>query len=543
MRKLIGILNAVALLSSCGGGSGIGIDYEGYYYLESEINPSTNEVEVVDFVRDGDGKIRSYTIPSYDDFINVYLNLNYEGEFTGEFEKKRAFLKEIDVVYGSGENSLKRVYTYSREIKPEGLTVKIPLTSKELISVPFIYANALEDKVLTYTFENEFPKESFWELKEKEKTYSGKTLSFELPSDYRDLKVEVEDTICKVNSDGTLSSPCEGSLENGVLEITGIDSSYVKTSHQSEFVYYGPSKRSYVLSEGILKGSVKLELEEDNTGYHLALVDKDGELVDDKGNSYGTVDYDSGVVSLEVKDVPVMKVVNDAGEWVGFQDNGTLSLGAKIKPMTLKLEVYNGAPDAENLNSLGFCSDDGSGNLIGDCSGTVNYETGEVNYDWNLSTDGKSVYVSYKYYEEESYPVSVSAEWDTSDGNANVKVSYRELKSDAPTIVKIGIPPTSIFSGCKVYESGNGDYILGTDYTTEIKGENLYLELVRIPDNTLHIYCDFDKEFNFNKDVEVVNPERQEISVKVKVKAVLDTREKLEAEREFTITATSPEYF
>jgi hypothetical protein len=543
MRKRLGILGMMVVLASCGAGGGPGgdaIDYEGLYYLQSGVFLDKEEIDVVDFARDAEGNIISYHIPVYDNLVHVSVFPGYAGDSTEEALKNRKiFLKEVDITYGEGENSLTKRYYYTREIEGS-LELTYSLTPAELIKPPFIYANVLEDKSFTLSEEKDLSRDEFWEEEKQTATYSGKVLSFSLPDGYKDLKIKVENTLCPVNDDGTLGFPCEGSLSDGVLTISSIDSSYLKTDHQGSYTYKGPGDNSFLLSAGVVEGSVRVVF--DNDYLSLTLTDDNGNLVDDKGKSYGTVNYDTGVLTLNLGDLaPSRTEEEEVSEWVGYSDTASYSLSPKVKPLSLKLEAYSSTPDDSNNSPVGFCSDDGKGHLVGDCTGTVNYETGEVSVSWNLSSDAGSVLLSYTKEKTVYDEVDFTAQWQTADGNAGVEVSYEVLKSDAPTTVKFAVPPKSTFEGCKVYEVGKEELLEGSDYTTSLEGNYLYLSFTSIPERDVDLTCYFTRKFDFNPQVKVEEARPITIPVKVVVKAVMETGEKLESSQQAYLTVKSPE--
>jgi len=540
MRKKLGVLGMMVILASCGAGGLGNIDYEGRYYLQSALTLVPDEINAVEFTKDN-GNITDYEIPAYKDLVHVSVLFGYAGEsFEEAIKNRKAFLREIDITYGEGENSLTKRYYFTREIGT-GLELTFSLTPAELVKPPFIYANALEDKTFAFGEEKHLSRDEFWKEEKQTATYSGSSLSFTLPDGYKNLKIKVDNTLCSVNDGGTLGFPCEGSLSSGVLTISSIDSSYLKTDHQSSYTYRGPGDNSFLLSAGVLKGTVRVVFNGDYLS--LTLTDDNGNLVDDKGNSYGTVNYDTGVLTLNLGDrAPSHTEEEEVSEWVGYSGTTSYSLSPKVKPLSLKLEAYSSTPDDSNNSPVGFCSDDGNGSLVGDCTGTVNYETGQVSVSWNLSGDAGSVLLSYTREKIVYDGADFTAEWETADGNAGVEVSYEVLKSDAPTTVKFAVPPASGFEGCKVYEVGKGELLEGSDYSTSLEGNYLYLSFVSIPEKDADLTCYFSRKFDFNPQVKVDEPRPLTVPVKVVVKAVMETGEKLESSQKAYLTVKSPEF-
>ncbi len=544
MRKLLGILTGVAVLSSCGGGGlGTGMDVEGGYYLTLQAGVSGDVVRVVDYSTDDSGYVVSYSIPSYPEFLDVIVGYNYEGEtFEDPLNMRKCFLKKVEVTYGEGKNAVTKTYYYNREIG-NGLDLKFPLTSADLVRKPFIFANALEDRTFTVEDRKDFTKQDFWDSDFQSASWEGQELDFTLPQSYRNLKIVVGNTLCLVNDDGTLSAPCTGSVENGVVRITGIDSAYLVTNHETQYTYKGASGE-FTLSSGITPGSVRISFgnDENSNPVNIALTDDgNGNLVDGQGNVLGSVNYDTGVITITLGDrAPSFKEAQEVEFWAGWSDTGSYSANGRLRPFTISLEAYSSTPSDPDNSPVGYCSDDGLGHLVGDCTGTVNYDTGEISYDWNLSSDAGSTLVKYTKLVNQYLKVDFTADWETADENANVGVGYDYLRDDAPTTFAFAVPPKTEFSHCKFYS--DGELIPGVDYTTTVDSGYLYVHLLNVPERDLWGICYFKRTFDFNPNVTVDSYQSpMEIPVKVKVYAVLETGEKLSAEQTMYVTLVGDE--
>jgi len=529
MRKLLALSLVSFLAYACGGAGGGTSSYEGFYKLDGSVEQS-GKYAVLKVVRNDDGSVKEAYVP--DSSLDVPLKIKLVKSYDGNSEPMRMFVKEVNLFVG---NTSFTVPTSNEEITEGGteVTIYVPTTAKVLL--PFLYGNKLEDRVETYAGSYTLAEESDnWIEGEKTVTYAGNSTTISIGKPIKDVSVSFDDVNCPING-SNLEFPCWGSIdfENGSLT-AGIDSSYLSTSHSKD-VNVETSTYTTILSQKVVPGTVSI------SGGKLSLTDDgSGNLTGSGGN--GTIDYESGQLTLNIDNstFSYQTTLTSQQVWVSYADNGTFQLPANLKPLSVRLEVTNSTDTgSDDLTIIATCSDDGHGNLIGACSGTINYDNGTLNYDWDDSiTNGENVRISYTYATNLRQPLSLTFNWDTEDKNLNLKVSYKELSDKARKVYYFSTPgevqEVKVFDGSSEVTTGVVTY--ATSYGSLIK-----LILSDYPHQQLSVNYISERQFDFNRNVTVNGQESYSFPVDVEVKAELETGKELVKTFHTTVEAFSVE--
>lgn len=630
VRKLLCLLTGAVVLSSCGAG-GLGDSSKGFYKLDASVVKSTSNTCVINYSLDDSGYLKSYSFTPDNDFLELKISKSYVGQKPDN--PLPMYLKDVILRIGNYEEH----FTGGGEITEDGITVTIPLTVGAKIFSLLIEGNRFEDQSQNYSGVTPVANKSlFWIPVEKQVSYDGSTgITVAETVPIRNVVVTVDNQTCAVAEDGTIEAPCQGSVDftSGTINLTGVDSALLEQSHQSTGTYdyrVNGGEAGFILSEKVEPGSVKVSVpslglsavDDGNgnltgdvtgtvdytTGRITVSIPKDklpyqeskvtvnygytdsGTLVlpdlkegtlslsavsgdqivgycTDNGNGElagdctGTVDYTTGKVNYQWNDrvsqyMQNTQVVYRTDSTVtGFQDTGTLKLKTPVKPLSFVMKYV------EDGNVKAICSDNGDGTLQGDCTGTIDYSTGDVSYDWtdgisSTSATTKEVDISYEYedasavdnkitaeYTKKDYsPVDLTFSWKSLDKNLNVTFSYEKKNTDAPSVFTFTVPPETNVESVVLYDGQNR--IPQSDYEISQAGNTVTVQLLNgyFPDSGLTAYWNSVRTFNWNPDITVSSP-RDAVSVTgtVEVVAKLSTGDTLTQKIPVTIVGQSCE--
>jgi hypothetical protein len=546
LRILTGMLLALSL-ASCGGGGGLGSETKGVYRLGAELKTSGTTCSVY-YDLNSNGMVKKYVFSPDESFFTITLYKEYIAEPDNPLPM---FLKKITLIIGN----YREVYSLTGEISEEGRDISLPLTVGAKILSPIIYSNDLEDQVFEWgKSETLAKKEDFWSLKTSSATYypGAKIVLVDGRNNLRNLRVEAEGYLCPIGQDGTLGWPCRGTVEDGRVVITGVDEQLLTINHSKTFTVPGPSKDGentatvdYVnysgfLTDKVKPGSVRLESET----YGITMEDNGrGKLILSNGKEAGEINYSTGKVVLHIPfklfRFKTQEIQKDNATYIGFAADKELQFEKNLKPLSIKLTALSSYPNDPNSKIVGYCSDDGSGHLIGDCNGYVLYEKGIVGYRWNskVSDSAKSIYVEYSYTTKEftSEPLSFKVSWETTDKSVSLQANYETLREEFPTDFTINLPPETELKDVELYD-GTKKF---DNFSYKKNGSLLFIHLNGVPDSNLTAVISADRHFNFNPAVFVENPQPLTVSGQIKIEAVLGDGESVSTTLPFTLSARS----
>jgi len=627
--SLATLLLASGIVAGCGGG-GLGGGAEGFYRISASLDSIKNDVCVIDYATDENGNLKSYQFTPDTDFLQLTVKESF-------VEKPQTpmpiFLEGAEIVLGN----YKEYYPLAEEVTETGTQITLPLSVGAKIFSPLIYANKFEDQTLTYTGNVQLASQDlFWVPVQKSYSYDGSSpVTVQDTSSIKDVIISVDDTNCPVNSDGTIGAPCNGTVDfnNGLITINSVDSTALEQSHTSTGTFnydFTGGSASFVLSENVEPNSVKVSVPslglsavddgngnltgdfngtiDYDTGRITVSIPKDklpyqetdvtatagysdtetfkildlkagtlkltavngdqtvgfctdngnGELV---GDCSGTVDYDTGDVSVTWSD-DVSQVMANANVTYdtetasfGFTDTGTLKLKTPVKPLSFNMTYV------EDGNTKAVCNDNGNGQLIGDCTGTIDYTTGDVSFDWNdgvsdSNATQKVINLSYQYqdvqgadkkvnleYVKKDYqPVDLNFSWNSLDKNANLSISYLKKNESAPVSFNVTLPAETTLSTLKLYDgtteipSANYTVTAGDNGNVVVTLNDYY------PNSNLTAVWTAERTFNWNPDVLVQNPyDVYTVKGYVRLIGKLPSGQTVETEVPITVTGQSCE--
>jgi len=535
-RRALGVLTACLILGSCGG-SGTGESSQGFYRFSASVVEANTSTCSVYYDLNDDGTVRDYEITPDENFITVLLAKAYTTA-NPPANPLPLYLKEAVVSIGN----FREVIPLTGEVGEEGIEVSVPLTVGAKILSPIIYSNDLEDQRFTWIESQELAgEEDFWEEGSSTGVYDGSApvVLADLGRPVKEVELRVEDNLCPIGDDGSLGYPCSGSVDftNGTIKVS-VDSSLLTQEH-AQTLTYSPSTsptQSFVLTPGIEAGTINLV----NQDYGIEVRDDGG------GNLYwgdlkvGSVNYDAGSLTLSIPEdsLPAQKEEKEASSYFGYAESGQYQLEPDLKPLTVRFTAIDSTPDDPNAQGVGYCTDDGNGNLVGDCTGTVDYETGVVSYQWNAAVSdagAKSVYAERVYYETTYPDFDFAASWKSLDSTAQITATYKALKTQYPTTFTLSLPPETEFTSLTLYDGAERF----SDYSYEVAGSTVSVHLNSPPDSDLTAVVEAERRFDFNPSVFVYSPRPVVVSGEVKFVAVLGDGEELTATVPFTVSARS----
>ena len=511
MRRAL--LSLTLLLASCGFEN-----VEGFYSLEGEVETPHVETCSVNLVKGESGEVLNYSI-TLDPAIKLKLREVYSGEGTPQ----RIYVKKVILSAGGYEEEVPVSATVTEEKETE---ITVPITPTFKIFSPLVLSNQLEDQRVVFVEEVPLTnKEDTWEEKSVSVTFNGSPVTISEGKRIENVRVTFDSYSCYFDG-SSFTSPCTGNVDLKKGEITvSVDPSLLAKSHEKTVKTTGSG--SYYLSAKVVAGSVKVS--NDSLGI-LLTDDGSGNLT---GTGSGSIDYEKGTITLNVDPdrIPKTTTTENVSTWVSFESNGQLKVKENVTPLSFRMEVTDSTDvnDTDSLSITATCSDDGNGNLIGSCSGTINYQTGEVSYTWDSGVTGANVRVSYTYSKEEVEPVELTVSWESEDNVLSATVSYDLLKDTARKEFSFYVPqpPYEV----KLYDREE----LLTSYTTSLSGNLFTVTLSDYPKSDLKAVLRYERTYDFNPSLTVVAPYLS-IDVPVKVTVVAELEEtKRELRKEFTL--------
>ena len=492
----------------------MGGNSNGFYSINAQVEQQ-GSFEVLRVVRDKEtGYIKSAYVPGSSEDTPIKLTLSES--YTGDGTPMKMFLKKITVRAGDSTFTLSEGAEISSET---AVTIYVPTSEKT--KLPYLLGNKLEDSTESYEGSYELLSgKDLWSYEEKEATYGGVPITLTPGVPLRNVEVSFDNIVCPV-ANGILQYPCSGSIdyENGVIT-AAIDSSYLNTHHSkgltvADYFYNG------LLSESVVPGTVSV------SGGKVSLVDDgNGNLVGNGGS--GTIDYQTGHLTLNLDSTSFENVETEetVNNWIPYKQEQSLNLDKNIKPMSFKMEVLDSV-DPNSGKIVATCADDGYGNLIGACKGTINYSTGQLTFKWDDSVSEQvnsgTISITYSYITYEPQPLSLTVSWESQDKNLSLHVSYEKYEaSNAKTTYFFSTPgdveEVKVFEGSK--EVNASVFTYPTTY-----GDLVKVVLPEPPRDTVTAYYVSDRKFDFNPSVTVEGKESYSFPVTIEIEAELESGE------------------